>query len=144
MKPFEKYVWKVVRHWDGDYISLYVPRYSPYCLEYEIGRETRTPGSYIFVFRRKEQALEYQKIQWEAWRQTSVLLKCSYTGRRKMPRLYNGQMDIEIVKRFWDRVNSSRKKVAKKFNRIDDWPPGTIWVESVTPIEEIIGLTFYT
>lgn len=59
-----------------------------------------------------------------------------------MPRLYNGQMDIEIVKRFWDRVNSSRKKVAKKFNRIDDWPPGTIWVESVTPIEEIIKLSF--
>lgn len=119
-----KYVWKVVRRSESPSIfrSLWITDENCYSLKYQIGKPTVPAIGKIFTFRTRQAAKDYLKYG----SGQGIIFKCSYTGTAETPTHTSFFLGVDSIRRFWE--GDTKVK--------DTWfPPNTVLVESVTPIE---------
>lgn len=122
MEPNVEHVYKVVSRSKYDqFQSASVMPYCSHCLFYNLNQETKPKIGKIFVFKELEMAHKFLERNGN----THILL-CKYTGEIQYPQgmCYHECIDSDIRK-FWSNELKYTKSV----------PDGTIWVDSVTPIE---------
>lgn len=117
----QKFVWKLVeKTCDNRWRSIVnVKNDSKFCLFYEIGKETKPNIGKIFVFRTRQAARNW------GGKMGYKILKCSYTGELEIAKYYSSS--IYGIEEFWQGNRSCKGDRGV--------PPGTVFVDSVTPIE---------
>lgn len=121
-------VYKLCAVIDDKYVS-FDKREALFCLRYRIGKATKPkiPGSRLYVFDTLSDAKEFAR----KWFKDYVILEC--VGTNPQP-IKNYVINDNDIINFWKAKRN--RKPTSKFARLNI-PPGTLLVNTVTPIQVI-------
>jgi len=106
---------------DGRYKSLIISE-GKYCLTYPPNRWVKPPNGYIFIFKRRAQALDFRTGG-------DIVKRCEARGVKE-PRGNDCPPNSRLFRSFWNRILKNGSLPIS-----EDWPTGTLWAKAVKIVE---------